>query len=167
MRSSQKRTFKPTPPAFKLTTSTLPFLEKDLNSLIAALFFLTSIVPSNRYWSNLSLSKATWMRSKKLVNCENTTARKHGSWSRSLPENVYDELRNGGKEVKFAQRLLIKASSFVEDWKSFLRNVSIGSEVREFGMASKSFFSRMISTRSLLCTAVRKLKRRRFETNQP
>jgi hypothetical protein len=49
IRSSYKRTFKPTPPAFKLTTSTLPFLEKDLNSLIAALFFLTSIVPSNRY----------------------------------------------------------------------------------------------------------------------
>jgi hypothetical protein len=78
-------TFSPTPPAFKLMINTFGLREGARNSETVAFRFLISIEPSNLEKSKRSRCKTISMRSRKLVNCENTTARKHGSWSRSRP----------------------------------------------------------------------------------
>ena len=72
-------TFNPTPPAFRLMIKTFGELDGALNPATAVFLFFTSIDPSKRNHVRRSRSNTTCMRSKKLVNCEKTTARKHGS----------------------------------------------------------------------------------------
>lgn len=50
-------TFRPTPPAFKLTMRTFGPREASLNPVIDSFRFLMSMVPSNRYHSRPSRSK--------------------------------------------------------------------------------------------------------------
>ena len=50
-------TFRPTPPAFKLTIRTLGSLDDDLNPDTASLRLLMSMVPSNLYQTKFSRSK--------------------------------------------------------------------------------------------------------------
>ena len=116
------------PPAFKLTSRTFGLLDGSLKPDTASFRFLISMVPSNLYWSKSSRCNMVSMRSMKLVNCENTTARKHGSWSckRSGRRNVtYIQCLN---EFCNSRRCLVKASNLVEERKSFLLSVTSRSE---------------------------------------
>ena len=89
-------TFNPTPPAFRLTINTFGSSEAPLNADIASFRFFTSIVPSNLYHLIRSRSSTSWMRSRKVVNWEKTTARKQGSWSRRRPVTAYDQYKRIG-----------------------------------------------------------------------
>lgn len=148
---AKEPTFKPTPPAFKLITRTLGFLDGDLNSVTAAFFFLMSIEPSKRYCSKCSRSSAVWMRSKKLVNCENTTARKQGSWSRSRSKINIKISPKAPRSIRHLRRSRTRASSLVEEWKSFRLRVTSGCESWELDNISVPFFRRTTSNRSLGC----------------
>ena len=103
MASNKEPTFKPTPPALRLMIRTLDSRDGALNPITASLRFLMSIDPSNRYHGRPSRSNTFWIRSRKEVNWENTTARKHGSWSFSRPT-----ASSGGQSEQAFKRKLTK-----------------------------------------------------------